>query len=64
MIKVKISLIETSQVIEHTAKNTYSKGPFFCVYEESGLVHKYPIANIWRITEEYGDSGRPQTKAS
>lgn len=58
MIKVAISLIETSQVVEHSAKNTYTKGPFFCVYEETGKVFKYPVRNIWRVTEEYGDSGR------
>lgn len=58
MIIIKIALIETSQVIEHQAKNAYTKGPFYCVYGLDGLVHKYPIANIWRITEQYGDSGR------
>jgi hypothetical protein len=64
MIKVKISLQETSQVIEHTAKNTYTKGPFFCVYDDDGLVHKYPVASIWRVTEEYGDSGRSQGRGA
>lgn len=58
MIKVKISLLETSQVIEHEAKNTYTKGPLFCVYAADGLVYKYPVTNIWRVSEEYGDSGR------
>lgn len=58
MTKVKISLIETSQVIEHDAKNTYTKGPFYCVYADDGYVYKYPVANIWRVVEEYGDSGR------
>ena len=58
MITVKISLIETSQVIEHEAKNTYTKGPFYCVYAEDGTVYKYPVSNIWRIAEGYGDSGR------
>ena len=62
MIKVKISLLETSQVIEHDAKNTYTKGPLFCVYDAAGLVHKYPLAIIWRVTEEYGDSGRPRKR--
>lgn len=57
-MRVQLSLTETSQVIEHGhAKNTYTKGPFYCVYENN-LVYKYPVANIWRITEDYGDSGR------
>jgi len=57
-INVKISLTETSQTIEHDAKNTYTKGPFYCVYMPDGTVFKYPVSNIWRVTEEYGDSGR------
>lgn len=61
-IQVKISLTETSQVVEHEAKNTYTKGPFFCVYAVDGTVFKYPVANIWRVAEQYGDSGRPTTK--
>ena len=60
-MKVKISLIETSQVIEHDAKNTYTKGPFFCVFAADGQVYKYPVANIWRVAEDYGDSGRATT---
>lgn len=61
-MKVKISLVETSQVIEHeNVKNTYTKGPMFCVYED-GVVYKYPVNNIWRVTEDYGDSGRIENK--
>lgn len=57
-MKVSISLIETSQVIIHEqVKNSYTKGPFYCVYE-GDQVYKYPVANIWRVTEEYGNSGR------
>jgi hypothetical protein len=52
MIVVCVQLIETSQKIEHLAENTYTKGPFYCVYAE-GMVHKYPLRNIWRVTEEY-----------
>lgn len=59
-MKVDISLIETSQVVSHdNVKNTYTKGPLFCVYVDD-TVYKYPIANIWRITEGYGNSGRKQ----
>lgn len=57
-MKVEISLIETSQAVCHeNVKNTYTKGPLFCVYV-GNTVYKYPIANIWRITEDYGNSGR------
>jgi len=62
VIEVKISLIETSQVIKHTAANTYTKGKLFCVLDEDGTVYKYPLRNIWRVSEGYGDSGRKKTK--
>jgi hypothetical protein len=53
MISVRVHLKETSQAITHsTATNTYTKGPFYCVYE-SDVVYKYPIANIWRVVEDY-----------
>ena len=56
MLDIKIDLIETSQSIEfENAKNAYSKGPFYCVYIE-GKVHKFPLANIWRVVETYGVS--------
>lgn len=51
-MKVQIHLKETSQVIVHDAENTYQKGDFFCV-KVNKEVFKYPIANIWRIIEEY-----------
>jgi hypothetical protein len=52
-LKVVIQLTETSQPIEHAAVNAYTKGPFYCVYL-GGKVYKYPVANIWRVVEEYG----------
>jgi hypothetical protein len=52
MIQVCINLIETSQQIEHVAVNTYTKGPLFCVYDGE-RVFKYPLANIWRVVEQY-----------
>lgn len=52
-MKIDISLIETSQVITHEdVKNTYTKGPFYCVCVGS-VVYKYPVANIWRITWKF-----------
>lgn len=54
MIEVRIELTETSQSIIREAQNTYTKGAMFCVYTKDGLVEKYPLANIWRVTETYG----------
>lgn len=52
MILVKIELTNTSQPIVVRAKNTYTKGPLFCVYD-GHTVQKFPVASIFRITEEY-----------
>lgn len=51
---VKIELKETSQkLIFFDVINTYTKGLLFCVYQDSGIVVKFPLDNIWRITEDY-----------
>jgi hypothetical protein len=52
MIHVKVELTNTSQPIERDAENTYVKGPFYCVYG-GGKVEKYPVASIFRVTEDY-----------
>jgi hypothetical protein len=36
----------------YDARNTYVKGPFFCIHFGE-KAHKYPIAHIWRVEEEY-----------
>ena len=53
MIKVLIELKETSQALELAARNTYTKGELYCVYTPEGVVQKFPLANIWRIKEDY-----------
>jgi hypothetical protein len=54
MTTVKIELKETSQPLVYTnVINTYQKGDLFCIYTNDNLVFKYPINNIWRITEYY-----------
>lgn len=53
MIEVKIELKETSQAIVLAAQNTYTKGPLYCVYTADNNVQKFPLANIWRVTEDY-----------
>lgn len=53
MIKVTVELKETSQPLVLAARNTYTKGLFYCVYTADGTVQKFPLANIWRVTEDY-----------
>jgi len=53
--KISIQLKESSQPIEHNFTNTYQKGSFYCVYvEEEDKTYKYPIADIFRVVEDYG----------
>lgn len=54
-MKVDIYLKETSQRITfETATNTYTKGPFFCVYlKDENVVYKYPLDNIFNVRETY-----------
>lgn len=54
-MKVKIELKETSQAIELVALNTYTKGPMYCVYMGENKVQKFPLGNIWRVTEDYSN---------
>lgn len=54
-MKVEIYLNETSQriVYEH-ATNTYTKGPFYCVYlKDENTVYKYPVDHIFNVKESY-----------
>lgn len=54
-MKVQIYLMETSQRIEFkNATNTYTKGPFYCVYlKEENKVYKYPVDHIFNVCEDY-----------
>ncbi len=54
-MKVKIRLQETSQaIVIENAENTYTKGPFFCVYiKDDGIVRKFPISTIFEVEESY-----------
>lgn len=60
-MKVLVQLKGTSQPIEHKAKNTYQKGDFYCIHEGNDAI-KYPIANIWRVIEDYGFLKSPPHK--
>ena len=59
-MRVLVQLKETSQPIEHEALNTYTKGPFYCVYLPASEVYKYPLADIWRVHEDYGRHQGPE----
>ena len=49
---VEIWLKETSQPLNLVAQNTYTKGPFFCVYDGK-KVYKFPVSSIFRVVESY-----------
>lgn len=53
-IWVRVQLKTTSQPIIHEAVTTYEKGAFFCILRSDDVTVKYPVADIWRVTEEYG----------
>lgn len=57
MKTVEVWLYQSSEPIVHMAKSTYTKGLFYCVYCEDGMVHKYPIMHIFRVIEGYGTHG-------
>ena len=42
----------STPLVYNDVRNTYIKGPFFVVYV-GDRVWKHPVANIWRITEDY-----------
>ena len=58
LLTVEIWLDETSQPIILAALNTYTRGPLFCVYTVSGRVHKFPVAHLFRVVEDYGDGDK------
>lgn len=38
----------------YTDCSAYEKGSFYCVYDHANqVVFKYPIADIWRVSESY-----------
>jgi len=55
-MKIKIELKETSSpLIYENVKNAYTKGSLYCVYYNDTVV-KIPLANIFRIVEDYVSS--------
>jgi hypothetical protein len=51
---VKVHLITQAVSIDYeNVKNAYTKGSMYCIYTQTGDVHKFPIANIFRVIESY-----------
>jgi hypothetical protein len=56
-VKISIRLQKTSQPIKiDNVVNAYTKGPFYCVYTEDGIVRKFPIITIFDVTEDYKEA--------
>jgi hypothetical protein len=59
MSEVIVHLKDQSQPLTyHDVINTYQKGDFYCVYVKDERVYKHPMADIWRVIEDYGYHGR------
>ena len=53
-MRVEVHLTSQSQpMVSDDVRNTYVKDSLFCVLHENNTVEKYPIADIFRITESY-----------
>lgn len=61
-MRVEVQLEKTSESIKYrNVLNAYTKGPMYCVlFEKSGerVTHKFPIAHIFRVVEDYAESKR------
>lgn len=52
MQKVEVHLKHQSKaVVCENVRNTYQKGDLFCVMYVTGMVDKFPIADVFRIRE-------------
>lgn len=57
-IKVIVHLKTQSQpIVYEKVINTYQKGDLYCLYLETERSIKFPLADIFRIEEEYGYHG-------
>lgn len=64
-MEIQVHLLSQSQPIEHAnVQNAYTKDGLYCLYFESGVVHKYPLCNIFRITENYYDQPKKESNYS
>lgn len=53
-LRVSVHLYSQSQPIEYAdVKNAYTKDGMYCLYLTTGVVHKFPLVGIFRVTEDY-----------
>lgn len=53
-MKIEVHLLSQSQGITYEdVKNAYTKDGLYCLYLKDETVHKYPLINIFRVTESY-----------
>ena len=44
---------QSKPIVRKDVINTYTKDGLYCVMLNTNLVKKYPLCNIWEVTEEY-----------
>ncbi len=49
-IKVHLTS-QSTRMTKHNVRNAYTKDGLYCIYMEDGIVIKYPLCNIFEITE-------------
>lgn len=55
-MKVEVQLYSQACSIKHDGvRNAYTKDGLYCILYTSGVVRKYPVQHIFRITEYQGD---------
>ena len=53
-MQVEVHLLSQSKpIVYNNVKNAYTKDGLYCIYKEEGFVDKFPLVNIFRITESY-----------
>jgi hypothetical protein len=53
-LRVSVHLYSQSQPIDYAdVKNAYTKDGMYCLYLLTGVVHKFPLVSIFRVTEDY-----------
>ena len=48
-------ILQAHPILHKRVLNTYQKGDMFCVLTDDDEVFKYPIRNIYRVREDYGE---------
>jgi len=51
-MKIKVHLLSQSlPILYNGVKNAYTKDGMYCIYTTDGTVDKFPMINIFRVTE-------------